>query len=144
MTARTNPQTSEAGFAAVELAVLVPVLVVMIMLLQLGWSTTTSRSDVRFAAAQGARAAAQAQTPDGAQTRAREAVADVLADRQVPCRAPAQVDVDVTDFRIDGYVAVTVHCNADLSRLSLLRVPGTVTSTSTAGAVIDRLRGGNS
>ena len=139
---RQATRRSDSGFGAVELVIAVPFLLIGMMLLQLGWTVTSSNSDVAFAATSGARAAARAETPDGARSEAERGVLDVVRERAVPCRAPVVVDVNTNNFGPDGSVRVTVTCTADLSRLSLLHVPGTRTSTRSAVAVVDRLRGG--
>ena len=139
---RCVARRSDAGFGAVELVIAVPFLLIGMMLLQLGWTVTSSNSDVAFAATSGARAAARAQSVDGARSEAERGVLDVVRQRAIPCRAPVLIDVNTSNFGPDGSVRVTVTCTADLSRLSLLRVPGTRTSTRSAVAVVDRLRGG--
>ncbi len=133
----------ESGFSSVELVIATPVIVFLFMLLHLGWVTTQSKADVNFAARSAARAASFAQTRTGAQRAAQKAANEVIADREIPCKAATVLVVQSeTDMGPNGQVTVTVSCNTDLSRVTILDILPSYTYEHTAIAVIDRLRGG--
>jgi Flp pilus assembly protein TadG len=133
---------TESGVSAVELVIIVPIVFAGLALMQFGWSVTSCRADVRFAANQAARAAARAQTRAGAQSAAFQAAQAVVADRQIPCQAPIRVMVKSDPVR-DQTISVQVVCEADVSKLSIINVSaGSITESHTAFEVVDRLRGG--
>ncbi len=143
-TKRRRSHANEAGTSAVELVIGVPVIFLVFMLLHLGWAVTQSHADVDFAARSAARAGSMAQTVEGAREAAISAAEAVIQARQIPCRTPPVVEVKTgTEMRPGGLVRVTVTCNVDLSKVSIVGVPGSKNVYShEAVAVVDRLRGG--
>lgn len=138
---RRQRRAAESGVSAVELVIVVPLVLAGLALLQFGWTATACRGDVRFAANQAARAAARAQTPDGARIAAARAAKAVVEDRAIPCRPPVKVFVRTDPVR-DEVLSVEVTCDAELSQLTILNLSGTLSATATGFEVVDRLRGG--
>ena len=128
----------ERGSFAIEAALAVPLLLMAMMLFQLAWRVSTAQSDVQAAAARAARSASLTdRNPAGA---ARATATATIADRNVTCRA-LDVSTDVSSFRPGGTVTVRVRCTADLSDLTMLKLPGTHLAEASATEVIDRYRG---
>jgi hypothetical protein len=97
------------------------------------------RLDLNSAASAAARAASLARTVPAAHTAATDAARANLAGHQRTCD-PLVVTVDSTDFRRGGRVAVTLSCRLSTARLTGLGLPGTLTGSATAHAVIDTHR----
>jgi Flp pilus assembly protein TadG len=124
-----------------EMVILVPVLLALVALVVAFGRTTTAASEVEFAARVGARAAAQANTADGAQARAEQIVGATLADSGLTC-VDQSISVDTGDLRPGGRVSVTVSCTVSLDDVADLSLAlGSRTMTATASEVIDRNRG---
>jgi Flp pilus assembly protein TadG len=132
---------AETGSAAVELAVLAPILVALLLLVVLAGRISDADIAVRHAAADAARAASLARTPAGATQAAAATVEDNLAGR-LTCRDLA-TRVDTAAFAPGGRVAVTVECTVDLQAVALLAVPGSRTLRAGAVEVVDRYRSGS-
>lgn len=131
----------ERGAAAIELAVLVPVLLAFLLLVVFGGRVVQAENDVRSAAHEAARAASLRGDPQAAEASARQTAAQNLEEGGVGCRR-LSVEVDTAELHPGGHVAVTVSCVASFSDVSLLLVPGERTFAATAIEVVDTHRGG--
>jgi Flp pilus assembly protein TadG len=120
---------------ATELVLLTPVFIVLLLFVALAGRIVTARGDVVGASRDAARAASVARSPAAAERDAREAASALLSCETL------QVDVDTSSFRPGGRVAVSIDCGIRLEDLSLLRIPGTRTVSSTSVEVVDRYRG---
>ncbi|HMK62328.1 MAG TPA: TadE/TadG family type IV pilus assembly protein [Acidimicrobiales bacterium] len=127
------------GSAAVELAVLAPVLVVMLLFVVAVGRLVLAHQEVDAAAADAARAASIASSAAQAQLAAMEAASDDLAGHGVTC-ASLTAKIDTADFTPGGAVSVQLSCSAKLSGLALLALPGSETLSSQASAPIDLYR----
>jgi Flp pilus assembly protein TadG len=129
----------DAGSAAVELVLLVPLLVGVFLMgaLAVGRQSET-RMRVDAAAQAAARAASTAHTLPAAQTAARAAVAGQDGDR-----ACTTITVSVTTlagFVPGGTVHTSVACVVSLTDITSLRLPGHRTLHADAYAPLDRFR----
>jgi hypothetical protein len=95
-----------------------------------------TRLDMNAAAAAAARAASMSGSPQAAVDVATQAAQANLADHARTCR-PLTVTVDTGAFHRGGQVAVTVTCQMSTAGLTGFDLPGTLTGSSTARAVID-------
>lgn len=129
----------ERGSAAVELAVLTPVVVLLLLFVVVVGRLVQAHQEVGSAAADAARAASIATSPSGAVQAATSAAASDLVGAGTHCTSLGTT-VDTADFRPGGEVRVDLRCAASLQGLSLLRIPGTATIASTATAPVDRYR----
>ncbi len=129
----------EAGFAALELAILSPFVLAMLLLVVGLGRVSQGRQLIEAAGAAGARAAALTNSPGQAQTDARQAAADTLTQAGLAC-AQLQVTVGTGAFRPGGYVQVDVSCQADLSGLALAGLPGSVTLSSSSRSPLETYR----
>jgi Flp pilus assembly protein TadG len=140
MTPRARPLAGERGSASIELVLLTPVLLILLLLVVAGGRLTGARGAVDAAARDAARAGTIARSPGDARRDAVAAAEARLDEGSVSCRN-LTVDVDSSDFRAGGSVAVTVTCSVDLGDLTLLRVPGTQDISAHAVEPVDAFRG---
>jgi hypothetical protein len=98
-----------------------------------------TRMDLDAAASAAARAASMARNPQAASDAATDAARADLAGHHRTCD-PMQVDVDTGAFGRGGQVAVRVTCRMSTAGLTGLGLPGTLSGSSTAHAVIDTHR----
>jgi Flp pilus assembly protein TadG len=130
----------DRGSVAVETAVVAPALVALLLLVVFAGRVAQAEGDVRRAASEASRAASLRQHPADAEATAAEVAAANLSASGVACGTLA-TEVDTSDFRAGGAVAVTVRCTASMRDVSLLGVPGTRTFVAHSVEVIDRYRG---
>ncbi|GAA1025648.1 hypothetical protein GCM10009557_00370 [Virgisporangium ochraceum] len=122
------------------MAVLVlPIAAVMAVFVIFCTRVAAVRLDLNSAASAAARAASLARTEAAAYTAASEAARANLAGHRHTCD-PLVVTVDGGDFRRGGRVAVTLSCRMATAELTGLGLPGSLTCTATAYAVIDTHR----
>jgi len=129
----------ERGSIAAEVAVIAPAFVFLMLLVVYAGKVAEADAVVERAAANAARAASLRQAPGDAERDAQETVSGNLATAGVACVDGSTV-VDTSDLRPGGTVRVTVRCEASMSDVALLGVPGRQTFTATAVEVIDRYR----
>jgi Flp pilus assembly protein TadG len=130
----------DAGSVSVEMAVLVlPLAALMAMFAIFCTRVAGVRLDLNATASAAARAASMARTPQAAQTAATEAAQANLTGHGRTCN-PLAVSVDASTFVRGGRVAVTVTCTMSTAGLSGLALPGTLTGSATAHAIIDTYR----
>jgi Flp pilus assembly protein TadG len=148
LTTRPSPAASQPlrrlggdrGSATVEYAVFVlPMCVLAVMLVLVCFRVAGARMDLTSTAAAAARAASLARSPQAATDAANQAATTNLAGHGLTC-APMTVTVDTTNFRPGGQVAVTITCTAHTGDLVGARLPGQISGSATAYAVIDTWR----
>jgi Flp pilus assembly protein TadG len=131
---------TDQGSAAVELALVTPLLVLLLMLIVAAGRLVQGRLEVASAAAQAARAASLARDPSAAAAQATVVASSALASQHLTCGSLA-VSTGTAAFRPGGQVTVRVSCTVSLSGLALLHLPGAETLTAQAAAPIDVFRG---
>lgn len=136
---RVVAEDGDRGSAAVELAIMTPVVIVLLLAMVALGRYAHSGIVVEQAAAAAARSASLSTTPGDADRAARIAADSTLSGAGLSC-ATMTAAVDTTRFRPGGQVTVTVSCTADLSQLALAGVPGSTTATSTATAPLETFR----
>lgn len=114
---------NERGSAATELTLVAPLLLLLMLFIVAVGRITLAHEQVNSAARDAARAASMQRSASGATSVARSTASDSLQTGHVSCRT-SSVSADTSSFRPGGWVAVDVTCNADLTSLSLLRIPG--------------------
>jgi Flp pilus assembly protein TadG len=134
---------AQSGSAAVELAILAPVLVILLLFVVALGRLVIARQQVDAAAADAARAASIATTTAAASQAAMDAASHDLAGGDVTC-SPFATTVDTSRFVPGGSVTVQLRCTASLAGLVLLRLPGSETLAASATAPIDLYRSINS
>ena len=133
----------QGSTAAVELALLTPVLLAVLMVTALAFRLTQASAEVTDVAAEAARAASLERDPGQAAAAAQATVTANLTAAGIACRG-LQVTTDTRGFAPGGLVAVEVSCTADLSDLFLLGVPASRVLTASSREVVDTYRGAGS
>lgn len=132
----------ERGSASLELVIVVPAVVAVIALLTAGWRLWSVRSQVREAAAAGARAATLARSGAEAEKAASAAIDADLETVGSSCTGPT-VGIDVSAFSAPpgqgGDVGVDVTCEVPFTDL-LIPMPGALTVEGHAGSRLDSFR----
>lgn len=124
---------------ALELALVVPIFIVMLLLVVAFGRVTHGRQLVEQAAASAARSASLTGTPAAAVDAGSDAATRTLDQGGVSCVA-MDVAVDTAAFNAGGEVTATVQCTADLSSLALAGVPGSVNLRATARSPLEPFR----
>jgi Flp pilus assembly protein TadG len=131
---------ADRGSGTVEYAVFVlPMCVLAVVFVLVCFRVAGARMDLASTAAAAARAASLARSPQAAIDAANQAAASDLAGHNLTC-APMTVTVDTSNFRPGGQVAVTITCTAHTGDLVGARLPGQITGSASAYAVIDTWR----
>jgi Flp pilus assembly protein TadG len=141
-----NPQLSDdRGSTSVEIAILVPVIVLVGMLVVAAGRINSAQQAVDHAAATAAREASLARAPTSAASAARDTANRVLAQRDLAC-ATTSVTVDTSGLAARpgtlGLVRATVRCSVPLSDLGVPGLPGSKTLTATMASPVDPFRSG--
>lgn len=136
---RQRGERERGAFAALELVILVPFVIVMLLLVVAFGRVSRSRQLVDQAAQAAARAASLSATPGQATTAARTAAQGALRDAGLSCTSMT-VTVDTAQFRPGGRVVARVQCRADLSRLAMAGVPGSITLATSATSPLETYR----
>ncbi|MER6386166.1 TadE family protein [Streptomyces sp. NPDC001250] len=133
----------DEGSAAIEAAIIFPLLVMFICLAIAGGRIVTSGAKIDSAAEAAAREASIHRTAVSAQSAAQTAASESLDDQGIKC-ASTSVSINVSGLNVPvgqvGTVSATVTCTVNLSDLLLPGVPGSHTLTSTATSVVDEYR----
>ena len=132
------------GHAAIEAAIAVIGLMLVMWLFVGGLRLTNAEGDVRASARAAARAAAVTLGPSGEQA-ARDVAGTTLANRGVTCQS-LTVGVERTaasaQADIAGLVRVSVSCTVSLGDVALAGFAGTKRMHADAVALVDVFRGG--
>jgi hypothetical protein len=138
MRARRRPG-DDRGSAIAELVILMVVFFGFILAVVFAGRLTTGRARVEAAARSAARTISIARDPEAAQAAAEAQAAEMVAKGSAICAT--------WDFRplIDpvpepDVVTVDITCTADLSELSLIGVPGSLSYSASADEVLDVYR----
>ena len=129
----------EEGSVTAELVIVTPLLILFLLFVVALGRLAGARIDVDGAAAQAARAASIAYSPEAAAAAAQETASSSLSYQRITC-AHLQVAVDTADFVPGGTVAVTVSCAVNLSDLTGLHLPVTETLSNRFVEPIDAYR----
>jgi Flp pilus assembly protein TadG len=135
---RRRPR-GDRGTAAIELAIVTPVVIVLLLTVVALGRYSYGKVDIEQASAAAARAASLTSSPGQAAAAAQQAAHDSLDGSGVSCTNMA-VSIDTGSFRPGGIVSVTLSCTADLSSLALAGVPGAVTVARTSTAPLETYR----
>ncbi|MEV6523188.1 TadE family protein [Longispora sp. NPDC051575] len=126
----------DRGGVAVEMALAVPMSVLMLFLLIGAFQYSRGTVNVHSAAGSAARAASQARTAPGAR---QAAEASAHANLDARCLRVA-VTVDTASFVRGGQVTVTVTCGVSTKGLTGVGVGGSLDITATATSPLDVYR----
>ena len=139
---RARTRHGDERGSSLELVIVVPAVVAVIALLTAGWRLWSVRSQVREAAAAGARAATLARSGAEAEQAASAAINADLETVGSSCTGPT-VGIDVSAFSAPpgqgGDVGVDVTCEVPFTDL-LIPMPGALTVEGHAGSRLDSFR----
>ena len=137
----------DRGSAALELAILVPAMLLLIGFMVLAGRVAAANNAVTSIAGNAAREASLARDASAASAAASSAARAALADQDLHCVGGAQVSVDPSGFAaaaagLPGQsVVVTVSCLVNLADLAIPGVPGSRTVSDQGVSPIDVNRG---
>ncbi|MEV6927562.1 TadE/TadG family type IV pilus assembly protein [Dactylosporangium sp. NPDC051485] len=132
-----RPQaTDDRGSISVELALSVPLVVLLLFLVIGAINVSRSNLDVHAAATAAARAGSIARNPSAATAAARDAATVNLAGH---CTA-VTITADTSQFHRGGQFTVTIGCTVSTQRLTGVGLPGQLTVTATSTSPLDRYR----
>jgi hypothetical protein len=140
----TTRSTGARGSATLELAVLLPAVLILLALVTAAARLTVAAGAVEQAAAAGARQASLVRSAGTAQGLAVAAVRANLAGQGVGC-SPLEVAVAAAALQRrvgeSGQVAVTVSCSVPLADLGVPGLPGSRRIERVALSPVERYRG---
>ena len=151
MSSRTQPIPTRSGqrgrddrgSESVELAILLPVALLVLAMLVIGARITLAGDRISGVAGIAARDASLARSATAAQQTAIASATNALADRDLHC-ADVQVTVDTSGFTsapgAPASVTVAVACTVDLSDIGVAGLPGSRTLRDTATSPLDPAR----
>jgi Flp pilus assembly protein TadG len=132
-------ERDRGAFAALELVILVPFIIVMMLLIVGFGRVERGRQLVDQAAQAASRAASLSINPNAAQTAAEQAAKQTLSDAGLSC-ASMTVTIDTRMFYAGGQVSAHLECEADLSGLAMAGVPGSVALTADSTSPLEKYR----
>ncbi len=139
----TRRPHGDRGSAAVEIALLAPLLGSLVLVVIFGGRLALARQTVQAAAADAARAASIARTASQAEQSAGQIAHATLANQGVTC-ATAAVQVDTSGFATPvgtpATLTVTVVCDLATADLSV-PLPGHIQVSATSSSDLDLYRG---
>jgi Flp pilus assembly protein TadG len=134
------PARADRGaFAALELAILLPFVIVMLLLVVAFGRVERGRELIDNAAASAARAASLAGSPGAAHDAAITAATDALAQGGLSCTG-MHLDLDTSAFHPGGGVTAHLSCTTNLSALTLSGVPGHLHLTADSTSPLEPFR----
>lgn len=135
----TREGADRGAFAALELVLLVPFIIVA-MLLVVGFGRVERGRQLVDQASQAAsRAASLSLDPAAAQQAAEQAAERTLRDGGLSCSAMT-VNIDTSAFYAGGQVTARVTCAADLSDVALAGLPGTTRISGSSTSPLEQYR----
>ncbi|GAB3474749.1 TadE/TadG family type IV pilus assembly protein [Nocardiopsis coralliicola] len=129
----------ERGSAAVELALLTPLLISLALLIVLAHRLISAGQGADAAAHAAARAATLERTPAAAQAAAEDAAANALLTHGLSCTTH-DLRLEMGGLEPGTTVSVALTCRADLTALAGLSLPGHCDVAGQANAVVDVYR----
>ena len=130
----------DAGSATLELAILVPSLVIFFLVLVTVARFESAQMHVDTAASMAARAASLARSPAEARADAEAEIKRSLGSAGVACTT-REVHIDLSSFRAGGTVKVAVTCHAEIGDLAGMGyLPLNTAITGSSSEPIDRFR----
>ena len=144
MISRIFGTRDERGALAAELAVVIPVLILMLGMIIAGGRLWFARTTVVEAAQTAARAASLERSAGQASSAGREAGARSMSTAGLNC-ATSSISVDTAAFGVPvgvpATVSATVHCTVRLADLGFPLLPGSTDLTGRASTALDTYRG---
>lgn len=131
---RGSPPVDDRGSTTVEIALAVPVTVILLLLLIAAGRYATTLIEVHSTAGAASRAASLARTP------AQGSLAAVRISTALTGCTIKSTHVDTSAFRPGGQVTVDMSCTIPTRELTGLALPGSVTVSSSSTSPVDTYR----
>ncbi|KDA06949.1 membrane protein [Microbacterium sp. CH12i] len=135
--------SDERGSNAAEIVIIAPVIAMLILVLVAAGRTALADNATQSASFAAARAASLSRDAGTATTAAKQAAQRAMNHAGIACLT-LTVDIDIsglnTPLGTTGEVTTSVHCNVNLSDISLPGIPGNRTMSSTATSPVDAYR----
>ncbi|PZS32198.1 MAG: hypothetical protein DLM61_07320 [Pseudonocardiales bacterium] len=132
-------ERDRGAFAALELVILMPFIIVMLLLVVGFGRVERGRQLVDQAALAASRAASLTLNPAAAQTAANQAAQQTLSGGGLSCSS-MNVSLDTSAFYAGGQVIAHLTCRTDLSGLALAGMPGAVSLKADSTSVLEQYR----
>jgi Flp pilus assembly protein TadG len=137
--ARRAPRGDQGAFAALELAILTPFVIVLMLLVVAFGRVERGRELVDQAAQAAARAGSLSTNAYTAQQAARNAATQTLSGGGLSCGS-VSVDIDTSAFYPGGQVVAHVSCRASLEDVAVPGLPGAVMLTASSTSPLEQYR----
>jgi len=135
---------ADRGSATIEAVIIAPAFLLFIGLIIGTGRVAIAHQNVESAAAEAARSASMARTPDQARADATAGARQSLTNQATNC-ASLSVTIDTSGFSAPvgtpASVTATITCVLSLAELSVPGMPGTVQVTATVASPLDTFRG---
>lgn len=132
-------ERDRGAFAALELVILVPFIIVALLLVVGFGRVERGRQLVDQAAQAASRAASLTPDPAAAQTAAKQAAQQTLSDGGLSCSGMSVV-IDTSAFYAGGQVTAHLICQTDLGGLAMAGLPGTLSLRADSTSVLEQYR----
>jgi Flp pilus assembly protein TadG len=130
----------DGGWAVAEVAIMMPVALVVLGFIVLCGRMGNIQADITSAARDAARAASLQRDLDGARQAAQAVATASLTAHSVTCAQPRTRIDNPSTFAPGGSVTVTVTCDVDLAAVAIPGIPSTATVEKSSSELIDRYR----
>jgi Flp pilus assembly protein TadG len=137
--ARRRPYGDRGAFAALELVILTPFVLVMLLLIVAFGRVERGRELVDQAAAAAARAGSLSTNPAAARTAAEQAATQTLSGGGLSC-GRMSVELDTSAFFAGGQVVAHVSCRTSLGDVAVHGLPGGVTLSASSTSPLEHYR----
>lgn len=136
---RRAPRGDRGAFAALELVILTPFVIIMVLVVVAFGRVERGRELVDQAAAAAARAGSLSTNPIIAQQAAQQAAEQTLRDGGMSCSS-VKAQLDTSRFYPGGQVTANVSCVTSLSDLTVSGLPGSQTLTANSTSILEHYR----
>ena len=136
---RRAPRGDRGAFAALELVILLPFVIIMILVVAAFGRVERGRELVDQAAAAAARAGSLSTNAITAQQAAQSAAEQTLRDGGMSCSSVHE-QLDTSEFYPGGQVTANVSCVTKFGDLAMSALPGSLTLTARSTSILERNR----
>lgn len=136
---RRSPRGDRGAFAALELVILTPFVIVMMLLVVAFGRVERGRELVDQAAQAAARAGSLSTNAYAAQSAAQQAATQTLSGGGLSCGS-VTVDLDTSAFYPGGQVVAHVSCQTSLDDVAVPGLPGGVTLHASSTSPLEQYR----
>jgi len=136
---RRAPRGDRGAFAALELVILLPFVIIMILVVVAFGRVERGRELVDQAATAAARAGSLSTNAITAQQAAQSAAEQTLRDGGMSCSS-VHAQLDTSQFYPGGQVTANVSCVTKFGDLAMSALPGSLTLTARSTSILEQYR----